>query len=310
MAGSCDVSVLLTSCNQTELLPVVLQRFAAQDYRGSWEIIVCDDGSEEDALEIIRHAPAPLASLVRYVWQPRGGERRARNRNNGLRCAKGRIVIFVDGDIAVRPDFVTRHVEAHMGEPTIVFGPRFWLFLGDLPAGYLVHPAIDSLLGDTADKSLLVSDLPYQEYHVSSSCPWLGCLGFNFSFVPSSREVLFDEDFVGWGCEDQEFACRLSVRHGYRLHFSRLIDTVHLEAGFRKDYVPLRPQTSSDISLYVKNLVHFCNSYPEFDAVVICYSLGLFEFDHEKRVWNRARRPRSDRQHIRSLLATARECLG
>jgi glycosyltransferase involved in cell wall biosynthesis len=307
MRHDCDVSVLVTAYNQTRILPVVLKCLASQSYGGSWEIIVCDDGSEDNTLNVVENASSALGVYVRYVWHPRSGERRAAVRNKGLLCAKGHLIICIDGDIAVRPDFISNHVANHAASRTIVYGTRRWLFLGDLPKGAPIEPIVELLLLNESDNSPLHCDLQYQQMFAASTCPWLACMGCNFSFVRGVEAVLFDEHFVGWGCEDQEFACRLHSQYGYRFQFSRAIDVLHLDERSRKDFVPLmRPRSHSDIVGYTRNLIHFCDSYPQFDASVICRGLGLFEIDPEHGLWRRAKRPKFDREHICSLLAVAR----
>jgi hypothetical protein len=84
-----DVSVILTLYNQKSALDLVSNRLLHQDYQGSVEIIACDDGSDQDSLDALRAVAASTSVPVRYIWQPREGERRAACRDNGLRCAWG-----------------------------------------------------------------------------------------------------------------------------------------------------------------------------------------------------------------------------
>jgi glycosyltransferase involved in cell wall biosynthesis len=109
-----------------------LKHVAAQDYTGSWEIIVCDDGSEDDSLKVIRNISRSLERPLRFIWQSRIGERRAVSRNSALRCASGRIVILMDGDLAVPHDFISQHVASHANARSAVYGSRHWLFIAYL----------------------------------------------------------------------------------------------------------------------------------------------------------------------------------
>jgi GT2 family glycosyltransferase len=54
------------------------------------EIIVVDNGSSDRTSEIVRGAP------VRYLFEPRRGTARARNR--GIQASRGEILVFTDGD--------------------------------------------------------------------------------------------------------------------------------------------------------------------------------------------------------------------
>lgn len=302
-----DVSVLVTAYNQNSALDIVLKALQQQDFDGLWEIIVCDDGSDYDTLSAIKNATLETGPPIRYIWQSRRGARMARSRNNGLRCASGRVIIFLDGDIAVKRNFVSAHVACHTGGRTVVCGSRYWLFFGDLPEGSMNYPGIDSLLIEDVDVSSLYSEIWFQEQYANSAQPWAACWGCNFSFVRDGCLALFDEKFVGWGVEDQEFACRLHELYHYNLRFEPSLFGFHLDQGKRSNFTPVRARSQPEITNYIRNLVHFCDLYPMLDVVPGCIGLGNFEFDPELDLWRSARQPRSEAGHIRLLLAAAQK---
>jgi glycosyltransferase involved in cell wall biosynthesis len=302
-----DVSVLVTAYNQNSTLAIVLKALQQQDFDGTWEIIVCDDGSDQDTLSAIKHATLETGPPMRYVWQPRQGERRARSRNNALRCASGRIVILVDGDIAVKRDFISAHAALHTGGRTAVCGSRYWLFLGDLPEGSRNDLVVESLLLEDVDLSSLYSEIWFQQQYADSAQPWAACWGCNFSFARDGCVVLFDEEFIGWGAEDQEFACRLHELYHYNLQFVPSLFGFHLDQGTRNASRLVRTRSQAEITSFIRNLLHFCNLYPMLDMVPACIGIGHFELDPDLDIWRPARRPRSESSHIRLLLAVARE---
>lgn len=305
----CFVTVVIAVYNQNSTLKIVLDLLERQDYEGLWEIIVCDDGSDVDTSRIVKDAAQSLSRSIRYVWQPRNGWRLAKSRNNALRCANGHIIILMDGDLAVRPDFVSRHVASHSDERTAVFGTRRWLFLGDLPREVPIERVVELLLFREADISALYSETWLQEKYTRSAHPWLACMGCNFSFVQGVDSILFDEKFVGWGGEDQEFACRLHVRYGYNLRFVPSIVGLHLDRGCRRSFVSVRPKSHSEIVQYFRNIAYFCDCYPELDMIPACMGLGHFQLDPESNTWGMATRPNFDRTHIHSLLVAVRDWL-
>ena len=91
--------------------------------------------------------------------------------------------------------------------------------------------------------------------------------------------------FEGWGCDDQELACRLISRHGFSISCPSNLEVLHLEnddpAGFRH----LRPRNSTEIEAYIRNLVYFCRRYPDIDMFLAWYSLRLYEFDAQSCRW-------------------------
>ena len=80
------------------------------------EVIVIDDGSEEETIQY-EHELAELYACVRVVTQENGGVSRARNR--GLEEAQGQYVCFVDADDYVEPDMLYKML-ARMRENILV----------------------------------------------------------------------------------------------------------------------------------------------------------------------------------------------
>ena len=57
----------------------------------------------------LQAAASPLAGRLRHVWQPDEGFRLSAARNRAIREATGELIVFVDGDCLLRPDFVEAH---------------------------------------------------------------------------------------------------------------------------------------------------------------------------------------------------------
>jgi glycosyltransferase involved in cell wall biosynthesis len=297
-----SVSVIVTAYNQAPLLEVTLSRLTVQSYDRPWEVVICDDGSQQDLLPMIRdlfRAPNPS---VRYIWHSRSGPRRAGSRNNGLRCATGDIIILLDGDVAVGHDFVRAHAGHHRGGRTAVFGSRKWVFLKDLAPDTRLADVVERGLADPQIHGRLFTDTAYQQRACEDKRPWIGCAGCNLSFV-RLEQILLDESFVGWGAEDTEFACRLHVRHKYKMTFDPSIWGLHLEDEHQADYTPIRPRTPEAIGSYLANLAHFMRLYPKVDMPELRSVLAYFSFDPATRRWSRAPEPDFHPENIKRLYA-------
>ncbi|OFX31121.1 MAG: hypothetical protein A2Z07_03530, partial [Armatimonadetes bacterium RBG_16_67_12] len=61
---------------------------------------------------------------------------RSAARNAGIRAARAPVIVFVDSDVLVRPDFLQRHMEIHRaaGRPVVGRGPVVEVPTADLPA--------------------------------------------------------------------------------------------------------------------------------------------------------------------------------
>lgn len=303
-------SVIVTAYNQSHTLPLVLARLSHQQYAGNWELIVCDDGSDDDAFGIVRSLSVPSHVHLQYIWQNRRGERRASSRNNGLRAAQGMIVIFVDGDLVVDENFISRHIASHKGGRTIVYGSRRWLFLGDVPHGQPLEGLVDKSLRSELLSATLYTEVRFQEKYYRSDFPWIGCMGCNFSFVRCEVPTYFDEAFGGWGGEDQEFALRLYSLLGYRLQFCPDLYGIHLDSRRRNDFCPIRPRSQSEIESYIENMVHLVDRYSLPAVLPACNGLGYFELNATSNQWQCAEIPNFSQVHITTLVEKARSWIG
>lgn len=305
----CDVSVIITVYNQNAALDLLLSLLAKQDYLGRWEVLVCDDGSNEDTLSIVRAAARGSKRRIRYVWQSRDGFGLARSRNNALRCADGSLIIFMDADLAVAPDFVSQHARCHSdGRRRLVCGTRKWLFLDDLPRGIDLASFVPRLLSSKSSMSALSSELHFQKEHADTPRPWFSCRGCNFSFLRDDQLYLFDESFNGWGGEDTEFACRLHSRHGYEITLEPDICGLHLEEG-RRRFLGVRPKSHPQIVQFLRNMVYLNDSYPEFDMSPAFDGFGFFELDVASNHWRLASNPKFSHEHLHSVVTTAQRWL-
>lgn len=91
------ISVVVPTFNRTHTLPRALGSILCQSLPAT-EIIVVDDGSQDDTADLIRHR----YPQVRYLWQPNGGVSSARNR--GIGASGGDWIAFLDSDDTWLPD--------------------------------------------------------------------------------------------------------------------------------------------------------------------------------------------------------------
>ncbi|HET7848461.1 MAG TPA: glycosyltransferase family 2 protein [Pseudolabrys sp.] len=101
------VSIVTPFHNRASLLPAILQTLAQQTFR-EFELIVVDDGSEDDLgpiVEKVRTAfPLRMIRLSRNLGA-------ASARNVGLEAAEGRYVAFLDSDDSWHPEKLRRQFD-------------------------------------------------------------------------------------------------------------------------------------------------------------------------------------------------------
>jgi len=116
-----QISVIVPTYNQSRILESCLRSLFNQSAPPSiYELVVIDDGSTDETPAVIKRlAPEATCELV-YCRQENSG--RSRTRNTGALKARGEYVIFLDGDMTVRREFVAAHLQAHSKPGLIVHG--------------------------------------------------------------------------------------------------------------------------------------------------------------------------------------------
>lgn len=99
------ISVIIPMFNTGSLINKCLEAILSQDYQGSYEVIVVDDGSTDDSLS--RASAYERNSRLRILHKPNGGPASARNFGLDNISADSDWVTFIDSDDYVEPDFLS-----------------------------------------------------------------------------------------------------------------------------------------------------------------------------------------------------------
>ncbi|MBP7114612.1 MAG: glycosyltransferase, partial [Candidatus Peribacteraceae bacterium] len=102
--GAVPVSVIVTARNNSEFLRECLQSIAAQTVK-PMEVIYCDDGSDDNSVKIASSMPG-----IRILPLPHQGVVAARN--EAVKESKGDLLLHIDGDDMIPPDYLAQHLRA------------------------------------------------------------------------------------------------------------------------------------------------------------------------------------------------------
>ena len=193
------VSVILPTRDRASTLIETLHRLSHQNLAaGDFEIIVVDDGSHPP-IHIIESTNGVKCRVVRL-----GGAGRSAARNVGAAAAGSNLLVFIDDDLTVGPEFLSYHQRAHREWPgALVVGA---IRLGDLvletPFGKfrdtLEQHEVPIARGLTAKRNL--------------------CTAANMSIDRARFQELGGFDPALHSAEDQDFALR-HTQSGGRIAF-------------------------------------------------------------------------------------------
>ncbi len=213
------ISFIVLTYNRTNALLAVLRSLSTQ-CTADHEVLIADDGSRPDQVELLLARCPEFDCPVRHIWHPDVGFTAARARNLAAHFAKGDYLVFLDGDCIPNRTFVAQHTR--LAEPgCFVNGSRILLSQKlteraingevDLPTSSIYQWIQARFRGD-ANKLLHLISWPFSLFRVKDRFHWRGIRSCNFGvwrrdFVSVNG---FDETFEGWGHEDADLVLRLS----------------------------------------------------------------------------------------------------
>jgi glycosyltransferase involved in cell wall biosynthesis len=200
------------------------------------EVVVADDGSKDETVNRLKEMIAGYNFPITHVTHPKDGFRLSATRNNGIRHARGDYLLFLDCDFMVLPGTIKYHLK--LAKP------------GRFVAGaykYLTEEQSSMLLNSTIAPDLLerfYCELPEREIIVQHrrymrrsllmrlhlASPRKQSLGGFFSVYKKDIELIngYDENFVGWGGEDEDLGVRLAAAGIYCISAIRDARALHV----------------------------------------------------------------------------------
>jgi glycosyltransferase involved in cell wall biosynthesis len=209
-----EIAVLVSSFQRPGHLGRVLTSLAVQQgVRGAFEVVVTDDGSRDDTAEFVRRFAETAPYSLQFVTHPHDGFQLARCRNEGVAASTAPYLLFLDGDCVVPRDHLRIHLDRRR-EKLALAGYYFWL--SEDVSKRLTTAEIES--GRFVSAVSWRERLTMRWAHVRAQCHSLvqhstrpKLLGGNLGVARADYERVngYDENFRGWGCEDDDLRLRL-----------------------------------------------------------------------------------------------------
>ncbi len=212
------ISFVVLTYNRTDALLPVLRSLAAQcDERH--EVLIADDGSRADQVQMLMAKCPVFRCPVRHVWHPDVGFTAAQARNLAASHANGDYLVFLDGDCIPNKDFVRWHTRlaspgCFVNGSRVLLSPALTarvifegLDLPNQPWPFWWHARIHR----DSNKLLHLLSWPWNVFRVQQGFHWRGIRSCNFGVWRSDFVAVngFDEVFSGWGHEDADLVLRL-----------------------------------------------------------------------------------------------------
>lgn len=273
------LSIIMPTYNKASYLNNTLNGFLHQTCC-NYQLIIVDDGSTDNTANVIDKFSTHLP--IYYIKQERGGVIKARN--TALIKAEGENIVFCDDDRMPSPNYVSSYCEALQNNTKhVVIGWKNEILSCDheqLPNDEKVIKARQGMKNDgfffsqeqlNNDYQKILKQFyyrtPYDNYtfviqkygtelngfHLGFGMAITGNAGYNRR---GASDVMFDTNFIGWGCEDTEFMYQLKLK-GYKFICEPNASSYH------QKHMINREKRQNEL---VTNMAYFCQKHPYGDV--------------------------------------------
>lgn len=238
------VSLIIPVYNRLHLLEKCLLCVYKQSLAPD-EIILSDDGSEEDIVQFFQQQKQLTPIPIKLVRHQHTRFRASRVRNNGVAVSKGELLVFIDQDIIIPPQYIYDAVNS--------IGSNRFLSAYPIRLSEAQSASVDKAAIDHAGYYKLVN--PAQKAKIRRQfrkdllsyrlCRYLGIGKHGAKMRAGVSAILrsdftevngFDESFIGFGGEDDDLGRRLLAIGKVGYNFVRSFAPLHLyhESNYHK----------------------------------------------------------------------------
>lgn len=221
-----QLAVVVTTYQRPwHLRRVLLSLAVQQGVEGRFELVVADDGSTDETPEVVERFREETGLPVRFVTHPHEGFCPAKSRNEGFAATTAPYVLFLDGDCVVPPDHLAVHLRYRRPGRAVTtdclrLDPETTRRFSE---GAVLTGEFVQWVPPSERRRLRWAHYKAVLYHWLRHPTKPRVLSGNLAVWRTDFEQIngFDENYRGWGCEDDDVGLRLhrsgvrviSVRH-------------------------------------------------------------------------------------------------
>lgn len=215
------ISVIVPVYNRLEHLRALFLCLLRQKKQAD-ELIITDDGSSQKVLDFIGDLIPEAKFKVKHIYQEDKGFRKTRALNNAVRNSLGDLLIFCDQDLIFGEEYVET-IAGNIKENIFLMGRAHTLkreekdfvleniekinsyeeIVKNLPDSYI--PTIKKMLNEDKRRRLL------KTFKLAKR--GIKLVGMSYALMKNAYIKVngYDENYIGWGQEDDDFGNRLTV---------------------------------------------------------------------------------------------------
>jgi glycosyltransferase involved in cell wall biosynthesis len=209
-----EIALLMSTYQRPAHLRRALESIALQqDVAGKMELVVTDDGSTDETAQIVEQFARSAPFRVGFTTHPHTTFRLSRCRNEGALASRAGYLLFLDGDCILPDD----HVKVHLArrKPGVVMAGdccRLDEATSACVTAEVIRDGVFRQWGSTSELGRLRKlDRSSRFYRAIRHPTKPKLIGNNVGIWRGDFERVngYDENFEGWGCEDDDLRYRL-----------------------------------------------------------------------------------------------------
>ncbi len=232
--GRFFLSIIIPTFNRSSILHECLMALAKQTVEmNSFEVIVGDDGSKDDTLNVLNDLVSKLPYRLKFFTQSNRGPNSIRNK--AIEMAEAPVVVFFNDDTIALPDCLSHHIRLHNSYP-------------DENIAVLGRVTIDPSIPYSPFAKLHL-DYSYSQWEDRTYLDWKAFYTCNLSVKKNFllKYGLFDEDIKY--SDDVELGARLGF-HGIKIIFCRNSIAYHKHFLTESEYLNIAVKEGKGLAVW------------------------------------------------------------